>query len=242
MILAQNTCNLTKISKHDKVTAQEDASLPYYDWVEFDANQLSKISKHHYFLRNENKIKYNDFNGSLSNTCYPFNKEDARDKCYTYNPFVAGKLRDYGGQCVAFVWGRVYQKLDIKLPRSFYGDAISWWHKNKHNKPSRLRPYYLNTTISSNTVAIYKGVKKHPTGHVAFVEKVIKKNGQTFVYFNEANWLTYNKNWRLSGWHVRGDAKLKCLTLQQFVTRNKRGVKTILGYVHFVKYINRRTF
>lgn len=234
-IIANQTIN---IPQNDRVTEHQDASLAFYDWVRYTKKDLKNISKHHYvyFLRDKADIKDNNFGGFKNNTCYPFNTNSKTGKCYTYNPFTAGKKMDYGSQCVAFVWGRVYQKLGIRLPRSFYGNAISWWHKNKNNKPSRLKPYYLNKHIGDDSVAIYKGIKHHKTGHVAFVEKIVKEGKQTFVYFNEANWLTYNKSKHLGGWHVRGDAKLKRLTLQKFRSRNQKGVDTILGYIHFKKY------
>ncbi len=94
------------------------------------------------------------------------------------NPFFHNNV--YGGQCTAFCWGRVKEKLGISLETEFYGNAQTWW--NQHS-------YQSGPVAQPNSIAVwsYSG-----GGHVAFVEDV---SGDQ-VAFNEANVKTHkDTNW-----------------------------------------------
>ncbi len=144
------------------------------------------------------------------------------------NPFVSS---GYGGQCTAFVYGRVYEKLGIKLTAkkytsngtdgltkgttytSFRNDAKTWWYVNK-----ALGIYEYGSTPRANSIVVWTG---GGYGHVGFVEKV---SGST-VYFNEANFNNYvNSNYG-GGW----DKTLHSLSSTAI---KKRGSYTLLGYIY----------
>lgn len=115
----------------------------------------------------------------------------------------------YKGECTWFTYGRTYEKLGIKLPREFYGNAIDWWYANAKDKV-----FNYGTEPRANSIIVwYGGPKSH--GHVGFVEKVV---GDT-VYFNEGNF------------SIRGnyDGRLKSMSKEEIKNRGNIFLK---GYIY----------
>ncbi len=112
----------------------------------------------------------------------------------------------YGGQCTAFVWGRVYEKLGISLWG--YGDAKNWYTDD----------YPKGSEPAKNSIAVWTS---STTGHVAFVEDVVGDK----VIINEANFDAY-ANTKFGGGY---DGAPKTLTKEQMKYRSGN---TLLGYVY----------
>jgi len=149
------------------------------------------------------------------------------------SPLNPSAKAGYGGQCTAFVWGRVYEKFNIELginaPRSV-PHANKWWTDNLYPKTLKR-----GSIPKSNSIVIWggdfhkkNGKYKNPYGHVAFIEKV--ENG--YVYFNEANVETF-KNTNFGGGY---DGYVKKWTLEKFKKYRPYSGK-ISGYI----YINSST-
>jgi surface antigen len=83
----------------------------------------------------------------------------------------------YKGQCTWFTYGRALEKLNIKLPTEFYGNAINWWSNNINDKV-----YNYGSEPKADSIIVWGGGSSG-NGHVGYVEKV---EGD-LVYFNEAN-------------------------------------------------------
>jgi murein DD-endopeptidase MepM/ murein hydrolase activator NlpD/surface antigen len=100
--------------------------------------------------------------------------------CATSNPFI----KELGGQCTAFCWGRANEKLGItNLPISH---AQLWFSEAK------AAAFKVGQEPQPNSIAVWSyyvdkddGTPEH-VGHVAFIEDVIGDK----VIFNEANFLT----------------------------------------------------
>jgi surface antigen len=142
------------------------------------------------------------------------------------NPLAAA---GYGGQCTAFVWGRVYEKFHIELgieaPRRV-PNANKWWTDNLY--PKTLKRGHIP---KNNSIVIWggdfhlnsQGKYKNPYGHVAFIEKI--EDGQ--IYFNEANVDTFNG----TKWGGGYDGHVKIWSLEKFKQyRDYAG--DILGYIY----------
>lgn len=83
----------------------------------------------------------------------------------------------YKGQCTWFTYGRVLEKLDIKLSPAFYGNAITWWDRNIVDKV-----YNYGAQPKADSIIVWSGGSSG-NGHVGYAEKV---EGD-LVYFNEGN-------------------------------------------------------
>ncbi|EPY2286396.1 SH3 domain-containing protein [Clostridium sporogenes] len=83
----------------------------------------------------------------------------------------------FKGQCTWFTYGRVLEKLNMKLPSQFYGNAIDWWYSN-----IRSNTFSYGSEPQANSIVVWSGGSKG-YGHVGFVEKVV---GDT-IYYNEGN-------------------------------------------------------
>lgn len=146
----------------------------------------------------------------------------------TINPLTKA---GYGGQCTAFVYGRVYEKLGIKLSQKSYkatgndgltkgtvyagftGNARTWWYVNQ-----QLCLYPYGSTPAANSIVIWDDGN---TGHVAFVEEVTGSK----VKINEANWNKF-KNTKYGGGY---DGDVKTLSTSAM---KKRGDFKLLGYIY----------
>ena len=115
----------------------------------------------------------------------------------------------YKGQCTWFTYGRVLEKLDTKLPKEFYGNAVDWWYSNLSKND-----YPYGTEPKANSIAVWSGGNSG-YGHVAFVEKV---EGNT-VYFNEGNF-SVRRDY---------DKQLKSLSKENM---KKRGNLYLKGYIY----------
>lgn len=115
----------------------------------------------------------------------------------------------YKGQCTWFTYGRALEKLDVKLPTAFYGNAVEWWYDNANEKV-----FSYGEEPKANSIAVWSGGNLG-YGHVAFVEKVENDT----VYFNEGNF------------SVRGDydQKLKSLSKESI---KQRGNLYLKGYIY----------
>lgn len=83
----------------------------------------------------------------------------------------------FKGQCTWFTYGRVLEKLNMKLPGQFYGNAIDWWYSN-----IKSNTFSYGSEPQANSIIVWSGGSKG-YGHVGFVEKVV---GDT-IYYNEGN-------------------------------------------------------
>ncbi|MCS4473571.1 SH3 domain-containing protein [Clostridium botulinum] len=83
----------------------------------------------------------------------------------------------FKGQCTWFTYGRVLEKLNMKLPSQFYGNAIDWWYSN-----IKSNTFSYGSEPQANSIVVWSGGSKG-YGHVGFVEKVV---GDT-IYYNEGN-------------------------------------------------------
>ncbi len=83
----------------------------------------------------------------------------------------------FKGQCTWFTYGRALEKLNMKLPSQFYGNAIDWWYSN-----IRSNTFSYGSEPRANSIVVWSGGSKG-YGHVGFVEKVV---GDT-IYYNEGN-------------------------------------------------------
>ncbi|HDK7155032.1 TPA: SH3 domain-containing protein [Clostridium botulinum] len=83
----------------------------------------------------------------------------------------------FKGQCTWFTYGRALEKLNMKLPSQFYGNAIDWWYSN-----IRSNTFSYGSEPQANSIVVWSGGSKG-YGHVGFVEKVV---GDT-IYYNEGN-------------------------------------------------------
>ncbi|KAJ51795.1 surface antigen [Clostridium tetanomorphum] len=148
-------------------------------------------------------ISVNAYNNSMPDT---YNSAYNNDNIFT--------LSGYKGQCTWFTYGRILEKLNIKLPNTFYGNAIDWWYDNEKNNAF---PY--GSEPKENSIAVWEGGNLG-YGHVAFVENVEENQ----VYFNEGNF------------SIRGDydKELKCLSKENIKDRGNLHLK---GYI----YINKDT-
>lgn len=126
-----------------------------------------------------------------------------------YNKENIFTIYGYKGQCTWFTYGRTLEKLDVKLPNAFYGNAVEWWYDNI---TKNVFPY--GEEPKANSIAVWSGGNLG-YGHVAFVENV---EGDT-VYFNEGNF------------SIRGDydQKLKSLSKESI---KKRGNLYLKGYIY----------
>ncbi|GIM30246.1 hypothetical protein CPJCM30710_29120 [Clostridium polyendosporum] len=116
---------------------------------------------------------------------------------------------NYKGRGTWFCWGRVSEKLNIKLSSEFWGHASSWWDNNAKSKK-----YNYGNEPRANSIAVWGGGNGN-YGHVAFVEKV---EGNT-VYFNEANLDRYRAY----------DGALESLPKDKMI---KRGTLYLKGYIY----------
>lgn len=137
----------------------------------------------------------------------------------------------YKGQCTAFVYGRCYEKLGIKLKAktytgtgsdgltkgktytSFRNNAVTWWHINK-----ALNIYPYGSTPKANSIVVWSG---YETGHVGFVENVVDQT----VYYTEANFSNFVDSDAGGGW----DGKLHKTTSAGM---KKISGLTLLGYIY----------
>jgi surface antigen len=99
--------------------------------------------------------------------------------CEPSNPFI----KELGGQCTAFCWGRANEKLGItNLPIT---NAQDWIQAAQGAFQTGSEPQPNSIAVWSYYVDKDDGTRKH-VGHVAFIEDVIGDK----VIFNEANFLT----------------------------------------------------
>lgn len=84
----------------------------------------------------------------------------------------------YKGECTWFTYGRVLEKLHIKLSSAFYGNATDWWGSNINNQI-----YNYGYEPKADSIIVWNG-GKYGYGHVGYVEKV----EGNLVYFNEGNY------------------------------------------------------
>ena len=134
------------------------------------------------------------------------------------NPYVKD---GYGGQCTAFVWGRVYEMgFSTQFP-PVSGDAGQPWIDAANNSAHR---YTVSPTPRANSIAVW-------SGHVAYVESV---NGSTVV-ISEANRDSYNSYAAVNDptgaytWGGGYDGNQKYLTVSSMKTYNGQ---TLLGYIY----------
>lgn len=122
----------------------------------------------------------------------------------------------YKGQCTWFTYGRVLEKLNIKLPVQFYGNAIDWWGSNINDKV-----YNYGTEPKTDSIIVWSGGSAG-NGHVGYVEKVVGD----LVYLNEANF------------SVRGNYQGQLEVLSKEAIKN-RGNVFIKGYIYVTeKYVD----
>ncbi|WP_051541876.1 SH3 domain-containing protein [Clostridium lundense] len=126
-----------------------------------------------------------------------------------YNKNNIFTVYGYKGQCTWFTYGRALEKLNVKLPNAFYGNAVEWWYDNVNKN---VFPY--GEEPKANSIVVWSGGNLG-YGHVAFVEKVENDT----VYFNEGNF------------SVRGDydQKLKNLSKESM---KQRGNLYLKGYIY----------
>ena len=105
-----------------------------------------------------------------------------------YNSKINPYFPAFGGQCTAFVWGRVYEKLGIALRQA---NGSKWTMSAGQawiNALGKLGYGPPDSTPSANSIAVW-------SGHVAFVEDaettVVKGKAITSVKLNEANCYHY---------------------------------------------------
>ena len=115
----------------------------------------------------------------------------------------------YKGQCTWFTYGRVLEKLGIKLPMQFYGNAITWWDNNIANEI-----YNYGFEPKAGSIIVWSGGSTG-NGHVGYVEKV---EGD-LVYFNEGNF------------SVRGNYDGNLEVLSKEAIKN-RGNCLLKGYIY----------
>jgi surface antigen len=135
--------------------------------------------------------------------------------------YVDGAANTYvkignGGQCTAFVYGRIKEKLGValeKLPGSAFGsnNAGQKWI-DQLTGPGK--PCALSQAPRANSVAVWSLTADPNQGHVAFVEG-IAANGD--VQYNEANWASWQSFASDNGpdsdtWGGGYDGKLKTAT------------------------------
>ena len=125
----------------------------------------------------------------------------------------------YKGQCTWFTYGRVLEKLNIKLPAEFYGNAINWWSNNVNDKV-----YNYGSEPKADSIIVWSGGSVG-SGHVGYVE--IVEGDQ--VYFNEANF------------SVRGNYQGHVEVLSKEAIKN-RGNIFLKGYIYVrEKYVSTST-
>ncbi|WP_164509010.1 SH3 domain-containing protein [Clostridium rectalis] len=127
----------------------------------------------------------------------------------SYNQNNIFTLCGYKGQCTWFTYGRTLEKLNLKLPKNFYGNAVTWWYQNINNKT-----YPYGNEAKANSIAVWSGGNLG-YGHVAFVEKV----ENNLIYFNEGNF------------SVRGDYDKNIKLLSKEAIKN-RGNLYLKGYIY----------
>jgi len=142
--------------------------------------------------------------GSFAATC------SNRDYCSDNNPF---KISGYGGQCTAYVWGRVYEKFNIDLsPR---GSAGTWFTGTVKDVTTG-KVLLKGSSVQADSVAVWTGGKY---GHVAYVESVA--NG--IVTFTEANFSPTSTG------YGKGYQGTKTLSIAAFENRGSLAIK---GYIY----------
>jgi len=129
--------------------------------------------------------------------------------CTAYNSTNIFTTSGYKGQCTWFVYGRVLEKLNIKLPTEFYGNAIDWWGSNIKDKV-----YNYGSEPKADSIIVWSGGNSG-SGHVGYVEKV---EGD-LVYFNEGNF------------SVRGNYQGNVEVLSKEAIKN-RGNIFLKGYIY----------
>ena len=136
--------------------------------------------------------------------------------CSAYNSNNIFTTSGYKGQCTWFVYGRVLEKLNIKLSTQFYGNAINWWGSNIKDKV-----YNYGSEPKADSIIVWSGGNSG-SGHVGYVEKV----EGNLVYFNEGNF------------NVRGNYQGKVEVLSKEAIKN-RGNIFLKGYIYAKeKYVN----
>ena len=95
-----------------------------------------------------------------------------------YNSSNIFTVSGFKGQCTWFTYGRVLEKLGVKLPAEFYSNAITWYSRNATDKV-----YNYGSQPKTDSIAVWSGGSVG-NGHVGYVEKVTGDS----VYFNEANY------------------------------------------------------
>ncbi len=139
----------------------------------------------------------------------------------------------YGGQCTAFVYGRVREKLGIALDKvsgsAFGCNAAGQKWIDQLTGPGK--PYVLSQTPVSNSLAVWVLNADPAQGHVAFVESV---TGDAITY-NEANVDGFGSFASDNGpdsdsWGAGYDGKRKTATAEAL--RTHLGAKyTLRGYI-----------
>lgn len=136
--------------------------------------------------------------------------------CASYNSDNIFTTYGYKGQCIWFAYGRVLEKLDVKLPSQFYGNAINWWSNNINDKV-----YNYGSEPKANSIIVWSGGSAG-NGHVGYVEKVVGD----LVYFNEANF------------SIKGKYQGQLEVLSKEAIKN-RGNVFLKGYIYVTeKYVN----
>jgi surface antigen len=163
----------------------------------------------------------------------------------TISPYVAV---GNGGQCVAFVWGRVYEALGITLRQA---DGSQWGMSAGQAwiTAAQKAGFTVDMTPSANSIAVWQ--EGNGVGHVAYVENVAMTTGGavTNVYLNEANCTSNGKFADLNDpqnnmapnathpwWGGGYDGSVKTVAPDAMKTRLKdpqtNTVYTFLGYIH----------
>jgi len=126
-----------------------------------------------------------------------------------YNSNNIFAVSGYKGQCTWFTYGRGLEKLNIKLPAEFYGNAINWWSNNINDKV-----YNYGSEPKADSIVVWSGGSTG-NGHVGYVEKVVGDE----VYFNEANF------------SIRGNYQGHVEVLSEEAMKN-RGNVFLKGYIY----------
>lgn len=124
-------------------------------------------------------------------TCVTLNPPAAPDvpdlRHAAYTDKAANKYVEigYGGQCTAFVYGRIKEKLSIDLTKvtgaTFGCNAAGQKWIDQLTGPGK--PYQLSPDPKANSIAVWTFLADPNVGHVAFVEAVDAGG----VRYNEAN-------------------------------------------------------